>query len=90
MRDKLVVRKMQKIDAEIKGGKRKVLSEADVKAKYGFSNKKGKSGFGIAKGAKPFKRELLERNFEGVDAELLSKIVRGLDDIKAGKIKKWK
>ncbi len=32
----LVVRKMKKISEEIKAGKRKVFSEAEVKAKHGF------------------------------------------------------
>ena len=34
--DELAARKMQKISEEIKKGKRKVLSEAEVKKKYGF------------------------------------------------------
>jgi len=34
--DELVVKKMLKISNEIKAGKRKVLSEADVKKEYGF------------------------------------------------------
>jgi len=34
--DELVVRKMDKISKEIKAGKRKLLSEEDVKKKYGF------------------------------------------------------
>lgn len=33
--DNLAVKKMQKIDEEIKGGKRKVLSEKQALAKYG-------------------------------------------------------
>jgi Arc/MetJ-type ribon-helix-helix transcriptional regulator len=34
--DELVVRKMQRIDEEIKAGKRKVFTEEEVKKKYGF------------------------------------------------------
>ncbi|MFH1752347.1 MAG: hypothetical protein ABH821_05420 [archaeon] len=34
--DEMVVRKMQKIDKDIKKGKRKVLTEKQVKKKYGF------------------------------------------------------
>ena len=34
--DELVVRKMKKISEQIKHGKRKELTEAQVKAKYGF------------------------------------------------------
>jgi len=34
--DELVVKKMLKIDQEIKAGKRKVFTEEEVKKKYGF------------------------------------------------------
>lgn len=34
--DELALRKMKKISAEIRAGKRKVFTEAQVKAKYGF------------------------------------------------------
>ena len=34
MKDKLAVKKMQKIDEEIASGKRKVLSEKEVLKKY--------------------------------------------------------
>lgn len=34
--DELAVAKMQRIDEEIKSGKRKVVSEAEVRKKYGF------------------------------------------------------
>ncbi len=34
--DELVVRKMREISEEIRHGKRKVFTEAQVKAKYGF------------------------------------------------------
>jgi len=34
--DELVVRKMERIDAEIATGKRKIFTEAEVKKKYGF------------------------------------------------------
>lgn len=34
--DELVARKMQKISKEVKQGKRKVLSEKQMKEKYGF------------------------------------------------------
>lgn len=36
MEDELVVRKMMRIDNEIKQGKRKVWTEEQVKKKYGF------------------------------------------------------
>ncbi len=36
LEDELAVKKMQKISAKIKQGKLKVLSEQDVKRKYGF------------------------------------------------------
>ncbi len=36
LEDELALRKMMKIDAEIKSGKRKVWSEVQVKKKYGF------------------------------------------------------
>ena len=36
LEDELVVRKMQKISKEIKLGKRRVFTEAEVKKKYGF------------------------------------------------------
>ena len=36
LEDALAVRKMKKIDEEIKQGKRKVFSEKEVKKKYGF------------------------------------------------------
>jgi len=34
--DELAVAKMQRIDEEIKSGKRKTISEAEVRKKYGF------------------------------------------------------
>ena len=36
LEDELVVRKMMRIDSEIKQGKRKVWTEEQVKKKYGF------------------------------------------------------
>ncbi|MCX6802489.1 MAG: hypothetical protein NT067_05270 [Candidatus Diapherotrites archaeon] len=36
LEDELAVRKMAKISIEIKEGKRKVFTEAEVKKKYGF------------------------------------------------------
>ena len=36
LEDELAVRKMSKISKELKGGKLKLLSEANVRKKYGF------------------------------------------------------
>ncbi len=36
LEDELVVRKMQKLSAEIRSGKRKTFTEEEVKKKYGF------------------------------------------------------
>jgi len=34
--DELAVAKMQRMDAEIKAGKRKIYTEAEIKKKYGL------------------------------------------------------
>ncbi len=36
VQDELAVRRMVKLDAEVKSGKRKVLTEGEVRKKYGF------------------------------------------------------